>query len=975
MELVFATNNKHKLKELQAILGNQFSLLSLNEIGCTDEIPEDQSTLEGNARQKAFYVYNKYGYNCFADDTGLEIEALNDEPGVYSARYAGEEKSSEANMQKVLQKLAKINKRNARFRTVISLIINGQENQFEGIIDGDILKEKKGDSGFGYDPIFRPKGLDLSFAEMNITDKNKISHRARAVQKLVEYLKKQRRKPKKIMRKTILFLFTVIYALQLNAQRSMGTWQDYLSFINATKVAVSDEKVFCVTEGGLFYYSLQDNSVNKFSGVISLSDFGIKTIAFSKQNNVLIVAYKNSNIDLVYESGVVINLSDIKRKAITGDKTINNILFFGKEAYLACGFGIVVLNLDRQEVKDTYFIGEGGSSIAVNDIETDGQFFYAATDKGILKADVNGSNLLDYKNWNKIEAIPHSNNKFSQLAIHAGKLVANYTPDEYNQDELYILNGNNWSSYLPQINYAHDIQVNNDYLIVVSRAEVYVVNNSHSIIGMINTYQVGEQNIVPIKPRSAGISNEGSIWIADYENALIRLAGENFEAIFPAGPVDNKMFSMNSNGNDIWITPGGRNDSWGNTWQEPKIQLFRNGKWKYFTKNQYPELADFFDVVCVAIDPADPEHIFVGSWGGGILEFRGDEFISRYTHKNSPLQTALPPDDLEHYVRIGGLDFDSQGNLWITNSEVSENLVKLSPGGEWEKFVLAEVANNRNIGQVLVTKNDDKWILVPRGHDAYVVDKTGATKKRLLVTSYFNNGENEIFNRMNDVYSIAEDNEGVIWVGTSKGVAVYSNPTRIWDIDNFYASQPSLDLKDGLYHPLLETETVTAIAVDGANRKWLGTKNSGVYLISENGEEEVLHFTSENSPLLSNNITALTINQKNGEVFIGTDEGLISYMGDATGGNDAYENVYVFPNPVRETYFGPVTIAGLIENTDVKITDISGNLIFNTTSLGGQAVWDGNNLNGNRVKTGVYLVFCNDKSGEQTHIAKLLFIN
>ncbi|WP_346855893.1 non-canonical purine NTP diphosphatase [uncultured Draconibacterium sp.] len=189
MELVFATNNKHKLEELQAILGDQFKLLSLNDIGCNEEIPEEQETLEGNASQKSFFVYEKYGYNCFADDTGLEIEALNGEPGVYSARYAGEEKSAEANMNKVLEKLTKINNRNARFRTVISLIINGREKQFEGIVEGAILEEKKGDSGFGYDPIFQPTDFQLSFAEMPLSEKNKISHRGRAVQKLVSYLK------------------------------------------------------------------------------------------------------------------------------------------------------------------------------------------------------------------------------------------------------------------------------------------------------------------------------------------------------------------------------------------------------------------------------------------------------------------------------------------------------------------------------------------------------------------------------------------------------------------------------------------------------------------------------------------------------------------------------------------------------------------------------------------------------------------
>ncbi len=189
MNLVFATNNHHKLEEIQAILGGHFKLLSLTDIGCFEDIPEEEPTLEGNARQKAFYVFDRYGYPCFADDTGLEIEALNQKPGVYSARYAGKEKDANANMDKVLSKLSKINNRKARFRTVISLVINGMETQFEGIVEGEILTEKKGNSGFGYDPIFRPLGFNQTFAEMSLTDKNKISHRGRAVEKLVSFLK------------------------------------------------------------------------------------------------------------------------------------------------------------------------------------------------------------------------------------------------------------------------------------------------------------------------------------------------------------------------------------------------------------------------------------------------------------------------------------------------------------------------------------------------------------------------------------------------------------------------------------------------------------------------------------------------------------------------------------------------------------------------------------------------------------------
>ncbi len=188
MEFVFATNNQHKLKELQSILGERIRLLSLKDIGCEEDIPEEQATLEGNARQKSFYVYEKYGYSCFADDTGLEIEALNGEPGVYSARYAGAEKNPGANMDKVLKKLANETNRKAHFRTVVSLVINGEEKQFDGIVEGKILTEKRGNGGFGYDPVFQPDGFNLTFAEMNLNEKNSVSHRGRAVEKLVKYL-------------------------------------------------------------------------------------------------------------------------------------------------------------------------------------------------------------------------------------------------------------------------------------------------------------------------------------------------------------------------------------------------------------------------------------------------------------------------------------------------------------------------------------------------------------------------------------------------------------------------------------------------------------------------------------------------------------------------------------------------------------------------------------------------------------------
>ncbi len=776
------------------------------------------------------------------------------------------------------------------------------------------------------------------------------------------------------MRRIFFLLVSILFFSQTTAQRSYGSWQDYLSFASARKVAFADSKVYCATEGGLFYFDWSDNSIQKFTGNNGLSDTGIRTIAWNPAHEVLVVAYENSNIDLVYDNRVV-NLADIKRKPVAGDKNIYNVSFSGDEAYFSCGFGIVVLNLVKNEIKDTYFIGDEGSMLQVNDVAVFGNTVYASTTAGILYADRENTNLLDYRNWSRVENIPHAGGTFSHLVVHGDRLLATYSPESGDPDAFFLFNGTEWEPFLSELTEARDIVLNGETLVITGRGVIFLIGPDYSVLGKVRNYPFEEEPVFWIEARSAGVTRDGIIWVADREYGLVRISGPNAESIYPAGPVDNRIYSLYSNEGDLWVTPGGHTDAWNNIFERPRFQLFRQGQWTCFSQEEFTEMEGFFDILTVVADPADPRHIFAGSWGGGLLEFKNGQFVSRFTHRNSILQSALPEQPGEPYTRIGGLDFDSEGNLWITNSEVEKNLLKLSPNGEWESFALPEVANNRTIGQLLITRNDDKWILVPRGHDAYVVDASGNRKKRLLVTSYFNNGENEIFNRMNDVYCIAEDQNGAVWIGTSKGVAVYSNPGRIWETESFYAMQPSLDLGDGLYHPLLGTETVTAIAVDGANRKWIGTRGSGVYLVSEYGDAEINHFTRDNSPLLSDQITDIAIEKNSGEVFIGTSQGLVSYQGEAIGGKGSYQDVYVFPNPVREDYEGPVTITGLIENTDVKITDISGNLVYQTTSLGGQALWDGKNLNGNRVKTGVYLVFCTGENGEKTHIEKLLFIH
>ncbi len=778
-----------------------------------------------------------------------------------------------------------------------------------------------------------------------------------------------------MIQKIILIAAFIAFAAEVFPQHRTGDWEDHLSFSNAFRVEAAGSRVFCATDGGIFYRDLEDNSLNKLSRRVGLTDVAVQTFSYHQERGLLVVAYRNSNIDLVYPDRVV-NLADIQRKLMSGDKTINRVSIYGNEAYLSTGFGIVVINLSRNEIRDTYIIGENGAQLAVFDVETDGDYLYAATASGIYSAPTVGVNLLDYRNWRRDATHPRPNGKFSHIRRFNGELFSVYTRGTWDGDEVYVLRNGSWQRILQEVGFVNDIQPGSEYLTIAGRSEVHIFGRTLQRIGHVVDYMMDGNRIVGIDTRSASIGSDGTIWVADFREGLIGITQQAFQRNTPPGPSANYAFSLNFTGERLWVASGGRTDPWNNQFRAPVFHRYEDGLWQSYDTKAFPELKDFYDIVEVAVHPTDPDHVFVASWGGGLLEFKDGKLLTRHNNLNSPLESALPAQPNEPYTRIGGLAFDGENRLWVTNSQSGRGLHAYSPGKGWESFQLNGFEGFQyTIGQLLVTGRSDKWIILPRGRDLYVVGKDPTQKRHLPVTSYFNNGQVEIVNRMNDVYAIAEDLSGDIWVGTSKGVAVFGNPTRIWTEDTYYAYQPSLNLGDGNYRPLLDNETITAILVDGANRKWLGTKNQGLFLVSERGDQELLHFTAGNSPLLSNSITALAMDSRTGKIYIGTDQGLTSYQGDAPVGEKGFESMYVYPNPVREDYYGSVIITGLMQDSDIRITDVAGNLVHKARSTGNRVEWDGRNLNGRRVSTGVYLVFAADATGENSRMTKLLFIH
>ena len=451
-----------------------------------------------------------------------------------------------------------------------------------------------------------------------------------------------------------------------------------------------------------------------------------------------------------------------------------------------------------------------------------------------------------------------------------------------------------------------------------------------------------------------------------------------FLKVRPPGPWDKKTFDMVVSKGDLWIAGGAYDASWNNIWNISGVSARIKGTWKVFNTLTDPKIGPIRDIIRLAVDPDDPNHIYAASWGFGVLEFKDGEYLGVFddTNTNGALTSVFPGSP---YIRIGGMAFDSKKNLWMTNSSVPSPVSVLKADGTWKSFTYGQFLGDAFSGQIVITPGDIKWILLPKGNGLFAfyngktIDDVSDDKQVRMPLRVSFPPKNTI-KILNDIYSMAVDLDGRLWLGTSSGAVVYYQPSAIFTSSDFYASQPSVDQGDSLFHGLLSTDIVTAIAVDGANRKWFGTRNSGVFLTNADGTGMIQSFNVTNSPLLSNEISSIVIDQESGEVYFGTSAGVISYRGTATR-EDLYTGpVYAYPNPVRPGYTGLITIKGVPTESTVKITDLTGNLVFEGGSLGGQITWDGNERSGRPVATGVYLVFASTADRTGKAVTKILIV-
>lgn len=761
-----------------------------------------------------------------------------------------------------------------------------------------------------------------------------------------------------------LFLFYICVSFVCSAQDPIppiGQWREHLPYNSAIDITAGDGKIYCATPYSLFSVNVTDNIIERFSRVTGLNETGISTIKYDEINHKLFIAYGNSNIDIIYRNDIY-NVPDIKRDNISGDKNIYNIYPLGKNYYLSTGLGVIVIDGEKYEVKDSWFIGNGGNLVKVNGFTSDGTFFYAATEEGLKKASMNAANLADHNNWQLISG----SNGLSAGACKNVITIQNKVILQKN-DSLFVQNGNNWALLYTDAWPFISVNTTENKIQICERqnngtARVVILDATGTVLRILAN--VGAVSF----PRKA-ISYNNDPWVADQFACLSHfgsaLSYQQYIPNSPQGLASGEMLVYNS---IFYATAGSVNSSWNYQYNGDGIYVFKEGNWNNINHYRYTVIDTLLDYITIAIDKRD-ETVWAGSYGGGLLHIKPGPVFEIFKQNNLGPTIGDPTS-----YRVAGLAFDTDNNLWISNYGAAQPLRVRKKDGSWKNLSLPFSLFQNALAQIIIDNNNYKWIVSPLGNGLICydhgasIDNTTNDRWRKLGTGSGNGNLPS-----NEVLCVAKDKSGFIWVGTNDGVAVLQCPEQTFSnpaCDAIWPVVPNGNFAGYLF----KGQEVRSIAVDGADRKWVATKN-GVFLISAEGEKVIYGFTEDNSPLLSSDVKKISIDGRTGEVYFATAKGICSFRSTATEGDEKNQDVLVFPNPVPPGFTGTIAIRGLVNNAIVKITELDGKLVYQTRALGGQAVWDGKNYNGQRIASGVYLVLVNDDSGKEREAAKIFFIS
>ncbi len=740
----------------------------------------------------------------------------------------------------------------------------------------------------------------------------------------------------------------------------VGQWREHLPYNSAIDVTAGGDKIWCATPYSLFSVNLLDNSIERQSRITGLNETGISAIKYDETNNKLFIAYSNSNIDIIYRNDIY-NVPDIKQDNIIGDKNIYNIYPLGKNYYLSTGLGVIVIDGDRYEVKDSWLIGNNGNQVKVNGFTSDAGFFYAATEEGLKKTAISSPNPANYSNWQVVGG----NNGLSIGVCKNALTISNKVVVQQN-DSLFVLNGSNWNLFYTD-----------GWPIISSNATGNKIQlcqrfpNGNSKVTILNAdgtvARTITQSTVISFPRKAILVNNDP-WIADQFGSLSHFFSSSFEQYIPNSPQATAGGEMIVYNNTFYATAGSVNNSWNYQFNGDGIFIFKEGNWTNINRYRFSPIDSLLDYIAIVVDPRD-ETIWTGSFGGGLLHVKPGPSFEIFK-QNSIGSTVGDPTS----YRVAGLAFDNENNLWVSNFGSTQPLKVRKKDGSWKNISLPYSLFENALSQILIDDNNYKWIVAPLGNGLICydhgssIDNTGDDHWKRFGSGTGNgnlpNGE---------VLCVAKDKNGFIWVGTTDGIGVIQCAQNVFNSSGCEAILPIVP-QGNFAGFLFKGEEVRSIAVDGADRKWVATKN-GVWLISADGENVIYRFTEDNSPLQSSDVKKITIDGKTGEIYFETQKGICSFRSTATEGGEKNDNVLVFPNPVAPGYTGTINIRGLVNNAIVKITEPDGRLIYQTRAFGGQAVWDGRDYRGKQISSGVYLVLVSDDGRREKMATKIIFIS
>jgi hypothetical protein len=774
------------------------------------------------------------------------------------------------------------------------------------------------------------------------------------------------------MTRLLIFVSVLCFSAgQLHAQIPMGTWRTFTPNKEPLGIERLGAKIYVAFENGLFEYDTESGERNLWTISNYLSDVGLTALEVHEPTQTLVIAYENGNIDLL-RNNTLYNLPALLISSVSGNKRIFRMTSDEEFVYVACGIAILKLNPLRREIADTYY--PFPTNTAIIDVAFQDETIFAVSATNIRYANKSNIALADFAQWQNYNGLPDlGESVIQQLLLHNGKLfLSTKTPvTDYSTDAVFSREDDSFVLVEELSNKEiHEIQSLNNQFYLSADGALRIYDADLNQIEII--FQYDENSF--IAPNGA-LSFNGSYYLADRILGLVKARDSyNHEKLLFQGPFRNSFFNLDFQ-NGLLLCAGGGLSGFNQSFNTSGVYLFEDEVWRYINGTNTPEMSEeTFDVISVSIDPNDKNHFAFGTYSKrALFEVKdGSTIDAFYTDQNSPLETTTLGNNS---LNVAELNFDNNSNLWIGQSYTNFPLKVKTAEGIFQSFDLGSTPKARVVTDLAIDFNGYKWLATRGGgivvfndnetildpsDDQYITLRNGAGLGNLP---------------SDEVTAVCVDFNNDVWIGTDNGLVVLYNSNRIFEEGGTTDAQPILIEFEEEIERLLGNTAITKIVLDGGNRKWVATESAGVILFVDDGREEVYNFNTSNSPLMSDNVRDIAINDITGEVFFVTEKGLQSFRSDASASDAEYNSVQVFPNPYRPDFQGLVSIQGIAYESEVRITDSAGQLVFQTVSNGGTAVWDGKTLNGERAASGVYQIWTAPRNGPGRFVGKFVLIN